>query len=141
MTHKYKKDSKRISLWIDRTVKEEAEKIMVDLGLTPTAVVNILYRQIVEHTRIPFEIKIRLEIIEDTNERAIRLMKSKGAMVEDHIPIQNDPIMEDTLKALGKFLKPNSNRTCVLSVGTGKGEIGFDPSGNESLASQLKKLE
>lgn len=31
---------------------------------------------------------------------------------------------------LGKILKPNANRVCILSLGTGRGEIGFDPTGN-----------
>jgi Patatin-like phospholipase len=35
--------------------------------------------------------------------------------------------------ALGKILKPNANRICVLSIGTGKGEIGFDLSGNTGI--------
>ena len=76
MTHNYHKENKRISLWINKSIKEEAEKIMGNLGLTPTAVVNILYRQIIEHMKIPFEIKLDNKM-EDTNERAIRLMQSQ----------------------------------------------------------------
>jgi patatin-like phospholipase/acyl hydrolase len=33
---------------------------------------------------------------------------------------------------LGKIIKPNANRVCVLSIGTGLGEYGFDP-GNPSM--------
>ena len=83
MTHNYHKENKRISLWINKSIKEEAEKIMENLGLTPTTVVNILYRQIIEHMKIPFEIKLDNKM-EDTNERAIRLIKSKGII--DVIP-------------------------------------------------------
>ncbi len=32
---------------------------------------------------------------------------------------------------LGKILKPNAKRICLLSIGTGKGEYGFDPSGHD----------
>lgn len=35
--------------------------------------------------------------------------------------------------SLGKILKPNSKRICVLSVGTGLGEIGFDPGGSDGI--------
>jgi uncharacterized protein len=33
--------------------------------------------------------------------------------------------------SLGKILKPNAKRICLLSIGTGLGEYGFDPSGND----------
>jgi predicted patatin/cPLA2 family phospholipase len=39
---------------------------------------------------------------------------------------------------LAQMLKPTANRICVLSVGTGLGELGFDP-GNPSL--RLAKLQ
>lgn len=32
--------------------------------------------------------------------------------------------------SLGQILKPTAKRICLLSIGTGKGEYGFDPSGN-----------
>lgn len=32
--------------------------------------------------------------------------------------------------SLGQILKPTCKRICLLSVGTGRGEYGFDPSGN-----------
>lgn len=35
--------------------------------------------------------------------------------------------------ALGKALKPTSNRVCVLSIGTGLGTIGFDNSGSAGI--------
>jgi DNA-damage-inducible protein J len=81
MTQKFHKDNKRISLWIDKSIKEEAEKIMENLGLTPSSVVNILYRQIIEHKKLPFEIKLDARV-EDTNERALRLMQSQGMFYE-----------------------------------------------------------
>lgn len=33
---------------------------------------------------------------------------------------------------LGKMIKPNANRACILSLGTGLGEVGFDP-GNPDI--------
>jgi hypothetical protein len=35
-------------------------------------------------------------------------------------------------RTLGQILKPNANRTCILSIGTGIGEMGFDP-GNPDI--------
>lgn len=34
--------------------------------------------------------------------------------------------------SLGQVLKPTAKRICLLSIGTGRGEYGFDPSGNPS---------
>jgi len=44
---------------------------------------------------------------------------------------QNNPAQFGV--TLGKILKPNANRICVLSVGTGLGEIGFDDSGSPGI--------
>jgi predicted acylesterase/phospholipase RssA len=33
--------------------------------------------------------------------------------------------------ALGKTVKKNANRICILSIGTGRGELGFDPTGHD----------
>lgn len=34
---------------------------------------------------------------------------------------------------LGKIMKPNAKRVCILSLGTGLGEIGFDPEGSNGI--------
>lgn len=34
---------------------------------------------------------------------------------------------------LGKMLKPNAKRICLLSIGTGRGELGFDPEGSNGI--------
>jgi hypothetical protein len=44
---------------------------------------------------------------------------------------QNNPAQFGV--TLGKILKPNANRICVLSVGTGRGEIGFDTGGHTGI--------
>jgi len=44
---------------------------------------------------------------------------------------QNNPAQFGVV--LGKILKPNANRICVLSIGTGIGEIGFDSGGNPGI--------
>lgn len=44
---------------------------------------------------------------------------------------QNNPAQFGLV--LGKILKPNANRICVLSIGTGIGEIGFDSGGHTGI--------
>ncbi len=46
----------RICVKIDPVLKEEAEKIIRDVGLTPSEFIRILYKQLVIHQGIPFEI-------------------------------------------------------------------------------------
>jgi len=42
----------------EEKVKEKAEKILSQLGVTPSEVINMLYNQIILKQGIPFEIKI-----------------------------------------------------------------------------------
>lgn len=44
---------------------------------------------------------------------------------------QNNPAMWGIV--LGKILKPNANRICLLSVGTGLGELGFNSGGSDGI--------
>ena len=44
---------------------------------------------------------------------------------------QNNPANFGVM--LGKMLKPNAKRICLLSVGTGRGELGFDPEGSDGI--------
>jgi hypothetical protein len=44
---------------------------------------------------------------------------------------QNNPAQFGV--TLGKILKPNANRICVLSIGTGRGELGFDTGGSTGI--------
>ena len=47
-----------ISVEIDKDVKIQAEEILSKLGLSPDIVITLLYKQIVLHNGIPFEIKL-----------------------------------------------------------------------------------
>lgn len=42
---------------MDDALKTAAEKIIAELGLTPEAAITVLYKQIVEHGKIPFPIE------------------------------------------------------------------------------------
>ena len=43
---------------IEPEIKKEAEDIINELGLTPSIVINMLYRQIIFQRGIPFEVKL-----------------------------------------------------------------------------------
>ena len=43
---------------IEPEVKEQAEKILDALGVTPSSAVNMFYKQIILHQGLPFEVKI-----------------------------------------------------------------------------------
>lgn len=43
---------------IDSTLKEDAEGILAQLGISPSSMIQMLYSQIVMHRGIPFDVKI-----------------------------------------------------------------------------------
>ncbi len=43
-------------------------------------------------------------------------------------------------KTLAQMIKPTANRTCVLSLGTGIGEMGFDPGNPDTRDSRVDRL-
>ena len=46
---------------IDNDLKDRAENILSQLGISPTSAVQMLYSQIVLHNGIPFELRIPIE--------------------------------------------------------------------------------
>lgn len=60
-----------INARIDQSVKERAERIMKDLGIKPTQVINMLYHQIILRKGIPFDIEI------PENDQANKLKKER----------------------------------------------------------------
>jgi DNA-damage-inducible protein J len=61
-----KKENKsaRISTRIDPSLKDETEKILDNLGITPTEAINMYYKQILLNGGIPFEIKLPVDTLE-----------------------------------------------------------------------------
>ena len=47
-----------VRVTIDSALKEEAEKILAQLGLSPTEAITLFYRQVEMHQGLPFEINI-----------------------------------------------------------------------------------
>lgn len=52
---------KKIQANVDRRVASQAEDIMNELGVTPTVVINALYRRIIATGEIPFSFSLTAE--------------------------------------------------------------------------------
>ena len=48
----------KLQITMDDDLKNEAESIIEELGLTPKTAVTVFYKQIVEQGRIPFDIAL-----------------------------------------------------------------------------------
>lgn len=47
-----------VRVHIDKELKEKAERILAELGVTPTLAIQMFYRQIILHRGIPFDVKL-----------------------------------------------------------------------------------
>lgn len=60
-----------VRVTVESALKEEAEKILAQLGLSPEAAITLFYRQVELHQGLPFEINIpnseTLKAIEDSS--------------------------------------------------------------------------
>jgi DNA-damage-inducible protein J len=43
---------------IDPELKQQAEQVLADLGLTPTIAITMLYKQLVHQSALPFEVAL-----------------------------------------------------------------------------------
>lgn len=48
----------KLQISMDDALKNEAEDIILELGLTPKSAVTVFYKQIIEQGRIPFDIAL-----------------------------------------------------------------------------------
>lgn len=73
----------KVQVNIDSELKHSAEDIIKEVGLTPTAVINSMYKQIVATGRIPLSFSLTpkqragLELREVSKKLPIREIKSK----------------------------------------------------------------
>lgn len=51
-------DKKRIQVQIDKNLATETDQVLDKLGLTPTTLINMLYKRIVAEGKIPFEVSL-----------------------------------------------------------------------------------
>lgn len=59
---KQSEKNKRMTLWIDKDIKDRGDAIIYELGLNPSMVINLMYRQIVNHRGIPFDVKMPVDV-------------------------------------------------------------------------------
>lgn len=47
-----------VTVHLDRRLRQEAEHVLGELGLTPDEAITLLYRAVVAHHALPFEVSI-----------------------------------------------------------------------------------
>ncbi|HCE11439.1 type II toxin-antitoxin system RelB/DinJ family antitoxin [Enterococcus sp.] len=70
MKTKNKAEKSRIQIGIDKELKENAELVLEELGLTPTTAITILYKQVVARGEFPVAIKLS-----EAEKHAIQLLQ------------------------------------------------------------------
>jgi len=76
--------SKRVQAIVDAEVADQAEKILSDLGVTPTNAINMFYRQIIIHGGLPFGVvlserqRATHELLEATKNQPVRDIKTQA---------------------------------------------------------------
>ena len=70
--------SAQIRARTDAATKREAEKVLDELGLTPSAAINMFYRQIVMRRALPFA----AELPNETTAAAIEEARASEALIE-----------------------------------------------------------
>ena len=83
-----------INIRIDNDVKANAEAIFANIGITPTAAINLFYKQVIRTKSIPFELKA--EIPNKTTIKALdelEKMKKKPGKYKRYSNV--DELMDD----------------------------------------------
>ncbi|MCT4487922.1 type II toxin-antitoxin system RelB/DinJ family antitoxin [Levilactobacillus parabrevis] len=76
--------SKRVQAIVDAEVADQAEKILSDLGVTPTNAINMFYRQIIIHGGLPFGVvlserqRATHELLEATKNQPVQEIKTQA---------------------------------------------------------------
>lgn len=71
---------------MEPALKEEAEEVLAQVGLTPTEAIRLFYRQVSLHGGLPFEIRVpnaatRAAIAEARGRRKLKTFRSTAALV------------------------------------------------------------
>ena len=86
-----------VNVRIDENIKKEAEAVFYNLGLTPTAAINLFYNQVIMTNSIPFELKVskpNKETIAAINE--VEEMEKNPSKFKGYDTV--DDLLEDLLK-------------------------------------------
>lgn len=87
----------RISVNVDGAVKQQAQRILNEIGMDMTTAVDLLLRTIVREERIPFELRTLRSYRDDMNQQYIRqeLEKAKfEAANPDTVWLSHDDVKE-----------------------------------------------
>lgn len=87
-------NSTNLNIRIDKSVKENSEKVFEDLGLNMTTAINMFLRQVIRVNGIPFEIKGNTP-----NQETIEAMEESIRLANDNTKGYSN--IEDLKKALG----------------------------------------
>lgn len=79
------KSTKRVQANVDKQTVGEAEAIMKEMGLTPTTVINALYKKIAATGEIPFSFKLTSEQM-----ATIRLQEELDKVPEHKVRTQKE---------------------------------------------------
>lgn len=66
-----KRNGVPLNCWVDATVKQEAENVLYDVGLTVSDAINIFFRKCIAEGGIPFEVKMSPGERENLRQRCI----------------------------------------------------------------------
>lgn len=76
------KNTVQLNIRIDKELKENAERVLADFGITPSSAISMLYSQIVMRNEFPLELKRNKsmnESISDKDEKASDKMNQKNS--------------------------------------------------------------
>ena len=86
-----------VNIRIDEQTKKAAEMVFLKLGITPTAAINMFYKQVIRTNSIPFELK--LDVPNETTLKAIdevEQMENNQSSEKTYEDI--DELMEELLR-------------------------------------------
>ncbi len=74
--------SARIEARIDETLKQAAEAVFAQLGISPSEAIRLFYRQVELHNGLPFEVRIpnkdTLDAMREVEQHPERLIRHKS---------------------------------------------------------------
>ena len=91
----------QINVVVDTKTKEEAARILDDLGMSMSTAINVYLKQIIKNCGIPFEIKTRDQFINE-NEISDEYIMQKLKEAEEEMKLDNTTYTpEEVLKIIG----------------------------------------
>ncbi len=74
--------SARIEVRVDETLKQAAEAVFAQLGMSPSEAIRLFYRQVELHNGLPFEVRVlnedTLDAMREVEQHPERLIRHKS---------------------------------------------------------------